>query len=74
MDLKTYLETANVRQAEFAEKAKTTPATVSRLVAGTLRPALDLAHRIEDATGGKVPTEVWLKASGRPTKPASAAA
>ncbi|MDX3884062.1 MAG: helix-turn-helix transcriptional regulator [Sphingomonas sp.] len=61
MDLKTYLETRNVRQAEFAELAGTTPATISRLVSGGLRPALDLAHRIERASGGEVPTEVWLR-------------
>lgn len=61
MDLKTYLEAEKVRQAEFAELVETTPATISRLAAGTMKPALELAHRIERATNGKVPTETWLQ-------------
>ncbi len=61
MDLKTYLEKKQERQADFASRAETTPATISRLVKGTLRPALDLAHRIERETKGAVPTEIWLR-------------
>lgn len=68
MDLKTYLEAEKVRQAEFAEQVDTTPATISRLAAGTMKPALELAHRIERATKGKVPTETWLQ----PTQSAAA--
>lgn len=60
MDLQTYLRDAGEKQSGFAARVGTSPATVSRLCNGTLRPALDLAHRIEAATDGKVPTEVWL--------------
>ena len=62
MDLQTYLKDAGEKQSGFAVRVGTTPATVSRLCNGTLRPALDLAHRIEAATDGKVPTEIWLAA------------
>lgn len=59
-DLRSYLDATGEKQSDFAAKVKTTPATVSRLCAGTLKPALDLAHRIEVATEGEVPTETWL--------------
>jgi transcriptional regulator with XRE-family HTH domain len=59
MDLKTYLAQAGETQTSFAERVGTTVATVSRIVSGALRPALDLAHRIERETGGQVPTETW---------------
>lgn len=60
MDLQTYLKDSGERQSAFAARVGTTPATVSRLCNGSLRPALDLAHRIETATEGQVPTEMWL--------------
>lgn len=59
MELKAYLAATQEKQSDFAARVNTTPATVSRIIAGTLRPALDLAHRIERATDGKVPTEAW---------------
>lgn len=59
-DLKTYLAETGEKQSSFANRVQTTSATVSRLCKGTLRPALDLAHRIEKATDGLVPMEAWL--------------
>ncbi len=59
MDLKTYLEETGEKQTDFAARVSTTVATISRIVGGTLRPSLDLAHRIERATNGRVPTEMW---------------
>lgn len=70
MDLKTYLKGTGESQTDFATRVGTTVPTVSRIVAGTLRPALDLAHRIEVATGGDVPTETWV----RPREASQAAA
>ena len=61
MDLKDYLEASGERQVDFARRVGTSGATISRLVAGTLKPALELAHRIEAETGGSVPTETWLR-------------
>lgn len=63
MTLKAYLDQSGEKQVAFAERVSTTPATISRLCAGSLKPALDLAHRIEAATHGAVPTEVWLAGS-----------
>ncbi|WP_422932361.1 helix-turn-helix domain-containing protein [Sphingobium cupriresistens] len=57
--LKPYLDAQNQTQAEFAERVQTTPATISRLIGGTLRPGLDLALAIEEATGGQVPASTW---------------
>ncbi|AYO80455.1 helix-turn-helix domain-containing protein [Sphingobium yanoikuyae] len=57
--LKSYLEAENQTQAEFAERVRTTPATISRLISGTLRPGLDLALAIDEATGGRVPASTW---------------
>lgn len=59
MDLKTYLAETKEKQTDFAARVETTVATISRIVGGTLRPSLDLAHRIERATGGTVRTEQW---------------
>lgn len=61
MDLKAYLEASGEKQTDFAARVNTTVATISRIVGGTLRPSLDLAHRIERASGGKVRTENWEK-------------
>ncbi len=49
----------SLTQAEFGAVIGTTAASVSRLCSGNMRPSLDLAHRIERATGGEVPTETW---------------
>jgi len=61
MTLKDYLARSGRTQADFAARCETTAATISRLVAGSLRPALDLAHRIERESGGDVPTETWVR-------------
>ncbi|TCM40083.1 hypothetical protein EDF59_105323 [Novosphingobium sp. ST904] len=61
MTLKAYLDATGEKQVDFAERVRTTPATVSRLCKRSLRPALDLAHRIETATNGRVPTETWVE-------------
>lgn len=61
MDLKTYLANAKESQTDFAARVHTTVATISRIAAGTMRPSLDLAHRIERATAGQVRTELWEK-------------
>lgn len=61
MDLKSYLDAADETQADFAARVKTTAGTISRIVAGTMRPGLDLAHDIESATGGKVEMTQWVR-------------
>jgi transcriptional regulator with XRE-family HTH domain len=71
-DLRSHLEATGEKQSDFAARVGTTPATISRLCTGLLKPALDLAHRIEVATDGNVPTETWLTAtSGEATATAA---
>ncbi|WP_442947122.1 helix-turn-helix transcriptional regulator [Novosphingobium sp.] len=66
-DLRSYLDETGEKQSDFANRVQTSPATISRFCAGTLRPSLDMAHRIERATNGRVPTEIWLPpGSGQP--------
>jgi len=60
MNLKSYLAERRIKQRDFALTLGTTPATVSRLVSGKLRPSLEMAHQIEIATRGAVKTEAWL--------------
>lgn len=57
--LKAYLERHSESQAAFAARINSTPATVSRLVAGTLKPSLDLAYRIQEATAGEIAMDYW---------------
>ncbi|MCW1985569.1 UNVERIFIED_ORG: transcriptional regulator with XRE-family HTH domain [Sphingomonas sp. R1F5B] len=59
-DLKTYLEETGEKQSDFAARVQTSNATISRLCSGALRPSLEMAHRIERATAGRVPTECWI--------------
>lgn len=59
MILKSYLDTADVKQAEFAALVGVTVPTISKLANGLMRPSLVLALRIERATDGKVPVESW---------------
>jgi len=59
-DLQIYLDETGEKQIAFAARIETTPATVSRLCAGKLKPKLDLALRIERETKGRVPASVWV--------------
>lgn len=59
-ELKAYLDRTGEKQTKFAERIGTTSATISRLCSGTLKPSLELAHQIERATDGQVPTETWV--------------
>jgi transcriptional regulator with XRE-family HTH domain len=59
-ELKTYLTETGEKPKDFAERVGTTVSTISRLCNGKLKPSLDLAHTIEGATGGRVPTETWV--------------
>lgn len=54
MTLKEYLDSTGERQTDFAKRASSTDATISRIIGGTLNPSLSLALRIQRATGGKV--------------------
>ena len=70
--LKEYLARLGVTQNRFAQEIGVEQATVSRLVNGIIRPGIDLAVRIESATGGDVPVSSWAK--NTPKKETDAAA
>ncbi len=59
-DLGTYLKEEGASQKAFAEMIGVDPSVVSRFIARTARPGLELAVRIEDATGGAVPARSWV--------------
>jgi plasmid maintenance system antidote protein VapI len=59
-NLHTYLAEQRITQAGFAAKIGVTQATVSKLIAGTTKPGLDLAVRIERMTDGAVPVDTWV--------------
>lgn len=61
--LASYLERTGEKQTAFAARLNTTPSTVSRFCAGTLKPSLGMAHRIEAATLGEVPMSSWVDAT-----------
>lgn len=58
--LSQYLRKHRIRQMDFAEAVGVTQGVISRLVSGTVKPSLDLAVRIERATGGVVPVHAWV--------------
>lgn len=64
--LETYLTQNRIRQADFAATVRASQATISKLINRTVSPSLDLALRIEEATGGQVPPRIW---SAQPPSP-----
>lgn len=66
-DLPEYLTKTGLKQAAFAQRIGVTQVTVSKLIARTMLPGLELAVRIEDATCGQVPARSWVS----PSDPAS---
>jgi plasmid maintenance system antidote protein VapI len=63
-DLNAYLARSGIKQAIFAQRVGVTQATISKLVARTMSPSLELALKIEDATGGAVSARSWLPSPG----------
>jgi len=54
MKLKTYLESKNVTQREFAERLGAHYMSIYKICAGRRRPSPELAAKIEDETDGQV--------------------
>lgn len=54
MTLAEFLETSKIKPAQFAQTLGVEPSTISRIVNGDRGPSLEMALRIEAATGGKV--------------------
>jgi transcriptional regulator with XRE-family HTH domain len=62
--LARYLDEAGNNQAELAERVGTTQASISRYKGGRLPPR-EIAVKIEEATGGRVPLALWIAAAAR---------
>ncbi|WP_274655650.1 helix-turn-helix domain-containing protein [Halocynthiibacter sp. C4] len=60
--LEGYLQEKGVSQRDFAAQVGSYQSVISRLLRGTLRPSLDLAYRIDVATGGAVGMSSWAEA------------
>ena len=58
--LSKFLRESEVTQAQFAARVGLSQATVSKLASGTLSPSLQVAVRIERATGGAVCVASWV--------------
>ncbi len=58
--LQEYLAASAITQGEFAERVGVKQATISRLCNGAIGPSLELAARIERATGGAVTAISWV--------------
>ena len=56
--LKAYLE--HEKQADLADKALTTQASISRYATGERFPSREIAELIDKATEGKVPLALWI--------------
>jgi predicted transcriptional regulator len=57
MNLKTYIETRRFTRKEFAKLIGVSACAVSNYICKKRKPALDIAIRIEQVTGGKVTAE-----------------
>jgi DNA-binding transcriptional regulator YdaS (Cro superfamily) len=65
-DLATYLAENGISQKAFAALIGADPSVVSRFVSRAAKPGLELAMKIEDATGGAVSARSWLPPSEDP--------
>jgi transcriptional regulator with XRE-family HTH domain len=59
--LKKWLKDREIAAAAFARLVGYDRSNFHRLLNGKLRPTLDLAHRIDRETAGKVPMSSWAE-------------
>lgn len=59
--LQTYLDANKFTAHGWALANGIDPSTVNKLLNGKQGASLELAVRIEDATGGEVPARLWVK-------------
>lgn len=68
-NLRTFLVQTRTKQAELAKRVGVSCGYMSELVKGDKTPGLELAVRIEDATGGAVPARSWVAPLPLPESP-----
>jgi transcriptional regulator with XRE-family HTH domain len=59
LTLSKWLESSGVSRAEFARRCEYDPSNLTKLLAGKIRPSLDVAVRVERETGGQVAAAGW---------------
>lgn len=58
--LKKWIAASEISNAEAARRAGYDRANFHRILQGSSRPSMTLAHRIEVMTEGKVPMSAWV--------------
>jgi hypothetical protein len=58
--LKAWVATACITNAEAARRACYDRSNFHRILAGEAKPSIELAHRIDEMTGGAVPMAAWV--------------
>lgn len=67
--LRNWIASEGISHAEAARRAGYDRSNFHRLLAGRLKPNIDLAHAIEEMSGGAVPMAAW--AGYEPTRAAA---
>ena len=67
--LRAYLAQNSIRQSVLAETLGVSNGYMSQIINGDKRPSLDLAVKIEDATGGAVTARSWVAPLPAPDAP-----
>lgn len=61
LSLQAHLACPDNSESELAVKAQTTQATINRYRNGVRFPSAENARRIDGATGGRVPFDLWKR-------------
>lgn len=69
--LRNFLVEKNLRPVDLARGAEISTGLASDLLGGRRRAGLEVAHRIETFTGGKVAAADWVEFTPRRRRPSS---
>jgi plasmid maintenance system antidote protein VapI len=58
--LKNWIAKADIANAEAARRVGYDRSNFHRILSGTAKPTMELAHSIETMTGGAVPMSAWI--------------
>lgn len=61
--LKAWLKRKDIPAGRFAKRIEYDRSNFHRILKGKLKPTLQLAHRIEQETGGDIPMSAWAEAA-----------
>lgn len=72
--LKEWIAKAEIANAEAARRVGYDRSNFHRILAGTAKPTMELAHAIDTMTQGEVPMSAWVGFEPAPTEPSERAA